>query len=195
MDKEVICSQCGTPKPLSEFSPRHDRKIGHASECKECGAKRRRKYVTTHPKEVREQVKQRYWRDPEKYRKLANEWGKENRARKTAYNRELEKKNPERRRLKAQRYRLTHPEWAHDRRRRYNKQNPEKAGAHDAVKRAVQAGKLPPVKTLICAHCKIRQADNYHHHKGYAKEHWLDVKPLCYFCHSAADRAQDQNAH
>ena len=59
---------------------------------------------------------------------------------------------------------------------------PMKAKAQQAVMHAVQADKLPKVSTLQCRNCD-EQAEQYHHHKGYAKKHWLDVIPLCRVCH------------
>ncbi len=40
-----------------------------------------------------------------------------------------------------------------------------------------------------CANCG-KQAEQWHHHNGYEKDHWLDVTPLCIPCHQAADRLQ-----
>lgn len=68
-------------------------------------------------------------------------------------------------------------------------QNHEKeiVRAGQAVYRAVRAGKLSPVRTLLCAKCG-NPAKEYHHHNGYGREHWLDVVPLCIPCHVRADR-------
>lgn len=55
--------------------------------------------------------------------------------------------------------------------------------AHQAVKRAIETGKLPPIDSVICADCGEAQAEEYHHTNGYEKEHWLDVTPLCLACH------------
>lgn len=50
------------------------------------------------------------------------------------------------------------------------------------VNNAVAAGRLPCVNTLSCHYCPA-QAQQYHHHLGYAPEHWLDVLPACRKCH------------
>lgn len=60
-----------------------------------------------------------------------------------------------------------------------HKHNPK---AHNAVSTAVRYGKMPHVSTLKCQECG-KQAQCYHHHKGYAEKHWLDVVPLCNKCH------------
>lgn len=67
--------------------------------------------------------------------------------------------------------------------RKYQKANPEKLRAQQAVKYAVKTGKLPHTKELQCKHCD-RQAQQYHHW-SYLPEHWLDVIPLCAKCHRA----------
>lgn len=58
--------------------------------------------------------------------------------------------------------------------------------AGQAVRRAVQVGRLPHVRTLTCVHCG-EPAREYHHYLGHAKEHRLDVVPLCIPCHKRAD--------
>jgi hypothetical protein len=64
--------------------------------------------------------------------------------------------------------------------------------ARQAVRNAVRSGKLPPVKTLKCIRCG-NQARDYHHHKGYAEKHQLDVIPVCRPCHRIIDRANERN--
>jgi len=53
--------------------------------------------------------------------------------------------------------------------------------AAEAVRQAIKRGILPPVQTQFCI-CG-NQAKNYHHYKGYAKENFLDVVPVCVSCH------------
>jgi hypothetical protein len=60
---------------------------------------------------------------------------------------------------------------------------PEKLQSRHAVHYAVKSGKIPNVKTLICSVCHERQAEHYHHWRGYEKEHQLDVIPVCSVCH------------
>jgi hypothetical protein len=57
-----------------------------------------------------------------------------------------------------------------------------KVSAIRAVAKEVTAGRMPPVHTLKCSNCGVK-ALVYHHHKGYEKEFWLDVIPLCGTCH------------
>lgn len=60
--------------------------------------------------------------------------------------------------------------------------NRTKEMARAAVGNAVQAGYMPPAKCCNCANC-YSPASEYHHHKGYDRENWLDVQPLCLKCH------------
>lgn len=57
--------------------------------------------------------------------------------------------------------------------------------AHGFLKYAVTKGVMPHISTHKCKECGV-QADHYHHHNGYEKEHWLDVIPLCFACHNKA---------
>lgn len=64
----------------------------------------------------------------------------------------------------------------------YRIQNPKQEKAKHAVSSAIRAGKLPRPDTLQC-HCGPEKAEQYHHHKGYAPENWLNVVPVCINCH------------
>jgi hypothetical protein len=60
--------------------------------------------------------------------------------------------------------------------------NPEKIRAVKAINHAIRAGKLSPQSAYHCRYCR-EQAEQYHHHLGYAPEHWLDIQPVCKICH------------
>ena len=70
-----------------------------------------------------------------------------------------------------------------DTQKQYRLCHPERQRAKNAVNKAVRTGKLPRPDTLQCHYCP-EQAKDYHHHKGYAPEHWLDVIPACRNCHN-----------
>ena len=53
------------------------------------------------------------------------------------------------------------------------------------VNRAIKKGYLADPKSLPCINCG-NQAENYHHHLGYDRNHWLDVQALCKKCHVRA---------
>jgi len=57
--------------------------------------------------------------------------------------------------------------------------------ARKRVGYAVSRGKIPKASTLQCGCGK--QAQHYHHHRGYAPEFWLDVIPVCALCHKKAE--------
>ena len=69
---------------------------------------------------------------------------------------------------------------------RYTINHPERRDAKAAVRQAVKIGELAPVGSLQCS-CG-EPANQYHHHKGYAREHWLDIIPLCKKCHTLTRR-------
>jgi hypothetical protein len=66
--------------------------------------------------------------------------------------------------------------------RKYRKIHADRQAARNAVNDAVIRGVIVAPKHLICSNCK-KQAQEYHHYKGYKREHWLDVIPLCRDCH------------
>lgn len=61
--------------------------------------------------------------------------------------------------------------------------------AHATVGRAIKAGKLAPVNSVLCADCGEKPAEEYHHYNGHKREHWLDVIPLCLACHGKTRQA------
>ena len=65
--------------------------------------------------------------------------------------------------------------------------HPYRMKARNAVSCAVIAGRLFHPDTLRCHYCPVR-AGQYHHHRGYAKKHWLDVQPVCQKCHAKLHR-------
>lgn len=67
-----------------------------------------------------------------------------------------------------------------------NKLASGKIAAHSAVRKALKTGRLH--RKLICSECFCHGPTNFHHHKGYAKEHRLDVVELCAGCHSEEHR-------
>ena len=66
--------------------------------------------------------------------------------------------------------------------------HPEHYKARQFLHDEIKAGRIQKANSFICSNCKIKQAEQYHHHKGYAKENWLDVVPLCIKCHKLADK-------
>ena len=67
---------------------------------------------------------------------------------------------------------------------RVREKYPNRVKARVAVNHAIRDGMLPSTLFLLCSKCK-KPAQQYHHHKGYAPEHWLDVIPICKKCHNS----------
>jgi hypothetical protein len=57
--------------------------------------------------------------------------------------------------------------------------------ARRAVHKAIAGRRLPHLLDLCCAVCGAT-ATEYHHPRGYAPEHWLDVVALCHRSHMEA---------
>lgn len=70
----------------------------------------------------------------------------------------------------------------------------DKCAARSAVSNAVKYGRMPPAKTLRCICCP-QPAAQWHHHLGYAPEHWLDVIPVCHLCHKLLDEPREPFDH
>ena len=66
--------------------------------------------------------------------------------------------------------------------KQYHIRHPEQRKARTAVTHAIRDGKLPRANILGCSYC-TKQAEQYHHHKGYTKKYRLDVIPICRKCH------------
>ena len=66
--------------------------------------------------------------------------------------------------------------------RNYRMRSQEKIKAQNIVNTSVKYGRLISPKALKCHVCG-EKADHYHHNLGYEPIHWLNVIPLCRFCH------------
>lgn len=63
-----------------------------------------------------------------------------------------------------------------------------KARARLAIYEAVRDGRV--LRSRSCSECLKYCKPDAHHHKGYARENWLNVKWLCEKCHAAQDEAE-----
>ena len=73
--------------------------------------------------------------------------------------------------------------------RRYAERHPEKVKARNVVTHPIRDGKLPRAKDVVCIDCLL-PAQRWDHHKGYAKENWLNVQPVCRFCCAKREKAR-----
>src|SRR5215831_2055427 len=74
--------------------------------------------------------------------------------------------------------------------------NPEQWKAKVAASRAIARGLIAkPAPGTPCPECRRVLRLEAHHHLGYAKEHWLDVKWACRSCHATrhAEQRMDQD--
>ncbi len=87
-------------------------------------------------------------------------------------------------------YDKAHPEVARAATKRMREKYPEKEAARYAVKKEVRAGRWPPASGQVCEICGEAQAQEYHHHLGYAPEHWLHAQAVCVECHTNLHRGR-----
>lgn len=120
------------------------------------------------------------FKDPEVRRIYARKYNRAHRLRNLekarAYGREFMRKNYEK-------YQPTRREYQRIFARKYRKLHRDKHAAYWTVKTALKRGKL--IRPLACEKCHEATKLQAHHHKGYAKEFWLDVVWLCHPCHRA----------
>jgi hypothetical protein len=62
-----------------------------------------------------------------------------------------------------------------------------KVKARAKVYNEIRSRRLPKATDCICTDCG-RNANEYDHHLGYDRKNWLNVEPVCWFCHSKRTR-------
>lgn len=101
--------------------------------------------------------------------------------------RKYEKENPEKRLATYKKYRST-DEYRKRSRERYYSLPENKRKARYYLTNAIRDGKIQrPDKCELCSGTGRIEG---HHHKGYAKKHWLDIQWLCTPCHKAIERKE-----
>ena len=83
-----VCSICKRELPLTMYYKRQETKDGLRKECKDCVKIRVEKYRNEHEEEIKEKVKIRYYRNPEKYREKTRQYKIKNRGKVAEYTRE-----------------------------------------------------------------------------------------------------------
>jgi hypothetical protein len=186
------CTACKKEKTNNEYHKDKYRPDGLTQQCKEC----------------RKQAKIRYYQIPgsrEKSRQYSKKHYKENREARMEYDR-IRRQNPEvqkREKENSRKHRRTPEHRQKDRevkrklakdpnykqkRKEYDRYRREtqylKVRAREVVRKAVYRKKIPPASDLACdwSGCQ-KQANEYHHYKGYERENWMDIQPLCYEHH------------
>lgn len=162
------CSKCKVIKAISEFHRESRRKDGHRASCKICD----KQYQQSETAKESQKRTSRKYRQTEKgkevHRKSYRKWAKSEKG-----------KNWKKKYRQTEKGKISRRKYA----KIFSAQHPNQDKAHKAVKKAIKDGRLPKVGSLKCHYCPTT-AEEYHHHKGYAPEHWLDVIPACIDCHN-----------
>lgn len=155
------CSQCKQIKPLTDYSKNRNAKDGHQYQCKIC----RKVICRVFQQSVKGQIYHReYFRKYSKCEKYLKYLKSEKR-------RKVRKKYGQSVKCKQMR-------------KKHYKANFIKYQARHSVGHAIRNNKLSRPNTLPCYYCE-NKAKEYHHHKGYDPENWLDVVPVCIPCHNS----------
>jgi len=107
------------------------------------------------------------------------------------------KNNPEKLKAIKARYRKNNPQADIEYRKNFGHQcqikmrnlYPEKYKSRCKLSNAIRSGKVQRAKEMKCVGCG-KQADEWHHHKGYSVEFALDVIAVCKPCHVIEDKKQ-----
>lgn len=160
------------PQPIDDFNKNRNLPDGHMNHCKSC----RKKYGILYRATQAYKDSQRRYRQSESGRKSDHEGSR--RYRQTEHGRETSRLNAIRHRETEKYKKYKNEYWQKYKNVSGNK---NKIKARAAISTAVKLKKLPHISTLTCTFCPS-QAQNYHHH-SYKKRYWLDVIPVCEFCH------------
>lgn len=175
MAEQIImktCRICKQTKPLSEFYKDKHRKDGHRSNCKICCSK--------YQKSDKGKVVQKRYEQSEKNKTNKKTYQATEKSRKSHRIAIFKYDHSNKGRICQSRHRRT--DIFKNTQSKYRKYNFQKLKARSSVNVAIKKGELPRPNTLLCNYCP-NQAEDYHHHKGYAPEYWLDVIPVCKKCH------------
>lgn len=176
MQLTKICPKCETEKATECFSKDRSTKDGLSCWCRLCRADSQRRRLQTEAGRATHRAAAKRHRNTEHGRAKYLAYIKTEKAKESV-------------RKSTRRYRQTErgKAKARENHRRYYQRHPEKERARARVNKLVSQGKIPRVNTLQCSQCEER-AQQYHHHRGYEREFWLDVIPVCRECHIKLDR-------
>lgn len=177
------CTKCSRTLPLDAFVKCGRNKDGHGSRCLECHRKVSANYVSNNRDKRLESSRSYYSRNADAHNERVKSWAKQ---------------HPEKVKEIRARSRQNNAQSAKEYRKRYGygqQQSlralyPDRYRARNKVNNAVAGGKLPRASTFSCVNCG-GPAKDYHHHKGYAPEFWLDVVPVCRACHRDVEPDHD----
>lgn len=165
------CSICKNYKNINEFPHDRSRKGGHSYKCKKCAYPLVYAYQKTDRGRLVNNLAKKKYRGTKKGIETEKIYAKSNADKSRRYARKWQKSEKGKEAIKI-----------YARKRRKDPSEIIKNIARDKVKYAVRKGVIPRAKSLNCRHC-IKRAIHYHHEKGYEKENWFKIIPLCKMCH------------
>lgn len=172
------CCRCKTEKEFNEFVKSSRYKDGFSNRCKQCHRIASIKSCRNNPIGRKESSQKYYKTHKQEHTKRCVAWAKRNPKKVMEIKLKCFDNMTEHqiKRFNQQKIKST---------KQQRQKFPDKYKARNKVNNAIARNKIPKVYTLQCINCG-NQAKQYHHHKGYDIEHWLDVVPMCIPCHSLA---------
>lgn len=194
MPEQIItkrCPKCKTIKPISKFN-KH-RIGGRQSYCKSCLKIYQRNYRKTvkgkatskrYNQGAKGKATRRHYEQSEKGKNTKTRYNQSAKGKVKRKARITRYEQSEKGKATKKHYHLSKKGKAMLRAttKRSRTHHPNQYKAVNAVNHAIKSDKLPRPDTLQCSYCPS-QAKQYHHHKGYAPENWLEVVPICVPCH------------
>lgn len=168
------CSKCKQFKQFSEFYKDRTRKDGHCNKCKSCNLISVTKYQNTEKGKVQQKRYGQSNKGKIVNRKAVRKYRKTDKFKATYKHYRQSEKGKATKKHCDKHFRDCHP-------------NQRKAVS--AVNHAIRDGKLPRPDSLLCHYCP-KPAQEYHHWHGYEPKHWLDVVPVCKYCHVKEQKRQ-----
>lgn len=165
MDKQ--CVRCLEVKDTTEFPANKRNKDGLQGTCRECFNERQRAYYKRGGKAVQESYRSTE-RGNQTYMDAKVNYEKSDKGIRTRLNQKESKRK------------------SIPRVQRSEENRKQQDAARNAVNGKIRLGHLQNAKSYPCYICG-KPAQEYHHHKGYAKENFLDIMPVCIRCHRRLD--------
>ncbi len=178
------CTKCKKIKSLSEFHKNKRMPDGHHGWCKMCRNKAEKERRQRPEIKAVNRARQQTTKYKRYARKYAREYRRKNKTSQKDYQRFYRQTERGKASIRASRHEYDKSEKGKQNQKRRRQKDTDKCKARIVIGNAVKSGNILAAKYLLCSHCP-KQAQEYHHHLGYAPEHWLDVIPLCRKCHKS----------
>jgi hypothetical protein len=149
-----LCKECGLEKNTKCFYKETKKKNGLSAWCRDCKDKSTKKWRKNNPEKVqktklkhKEKYPQyhvdRYWEDPEKYKKQSKKWREENPLKVKVIRKKSYDKDPQKSINRSKKYAKNNPEKIKVRMDRWVRENPEKILMYCAKRRAAKFNAIP----------------------------------------------------